>query len=688
MSARENIRVIPDTLNNVVVAVNQGQYRIPQFQREYVWERSKVIELFDSIYKEFPIGSFFLWKAGREFNHLFRHSIDLNIRPIRDDDDVCFILDGQQRITSIYVTLLGLTARGTNYSRICFDVKDEKFVYRDPDPSRYIALRDIWQSNLLKVAKQVPEAYQDALGQCYEILRTYPVSIVQVSDKDLPAVCKIFQRINQGGKRLDRFDLISAMTFSRDFDLREKFKEDVIEKLQRKSFGEIAPSIVTQLMALIKKGACTEKAEFSLTAADIQSTWKSAVESVLLAADTLRKCAGVQNAAFLPYDALLTLLAYFYAKSGQRALDEDQLKWVQRWFWRASFSQHYGSGGPTKMGRDKDMFDKLLKGEFPAFEPATNLTADTLVGTKMTWSRSAVRNAFLCLLSMRKPVHLINNTPLDLITGGISDFTSPEKHHIFPQAFLVENGTEIEVHAIPNFCFLPAELNKRILDSRPSIYFSELRSENRRFDEAAKSHLLPTNKGSGVETDDYLEFLKARSQLIIQEVERLTGVSTAPPEDQRFSSVERLELRLRNLVHGVLNEGHEQGYWKKVIPQDVRDEVEKRIDSALRKQPESKKADFDGTREKLNFCTLGDYIKIIRTKSNWPLFEAIFRRASDFERHIEALSEFRNALMHNRPLTEISRRAGELAIVWFETVIPDESMGGSADEVEVEEEAA
>jgi hypothetical protein len=84
MTTRENIRVIPDTLNNVIVSVGRGQYRIPQFQREYVWEKSKVIELFDSIYKEFPIGSFFLWKAGREFNHLFRHSIDLNISPSGD----------------------------------------------------------------------------------------------------------------------------------------------------------------------------------------------------------------------------------------------------------------------------------------------------------------------------------------------------------------------------------------------------------------------------------------------------------------------------------------------------------------------------------------------------------------------------------------------------------------------------
>ena len=57
--------------------MNKGQYRIPQFQREYVWEISKVISIFDSVYEEYPIGLFLLWRAGRELNHLFRHSIDL-----------------------------------------------------------------------------------------------------------------------------------------------------------------------------------------------------------------------------------------------------------------------------------------------------------------------------------------------------------------------------------------------------------------------------------------------------------------------------------------------------------------------------------------------------------------------------------------------------------------------------------
>ena len=147
-----------------------------------------------------------------------------------------------------------------------------------------------------------------------------------------------------------------------------------------------------------------------------------------------------------------------------------------------------------------------------------------------------------------------------------------------------------------------------------------------------------------------MQFLKVRSELILQEIERLTGVSTAPPQDQRHKAIEQLEVRLRDLIHNSLNDGHGPAYWKKAVPEDVRDEVEKRIAMASRKQPKPPPADFGGAREKLDFCTLGDYAKIIHINSNWPLFEPLFRRWQEFERHIEAFSEFRNAVMHNSPL--------------------------------------
>ena len=190
-----NIQVQSDTLANLVLEVEKGHYRIPQFQRDYVWEVSKVRKLFDSIYREYPIGSFFLWKAGRKHNKLFRHSPGLDLESPQDDDDVSFILDGQQRITSIYVTLKGLSRLGSDYSHICFDLKDEKFTYRQPDNKRYISVSEIWGPNALSMSRNIDESLLPSYDRCYQTLRNYPISIVEVRDKELDAVCRIFQRI-------------------------------------------------------------------------------------------------------------------------------------------------------------------------------------------------------------------------------------------------------------------------------------------------------------------------------------------------------------------------------------------------------------------------------------------------------------------------------------------------------------
>jgi predicted RNase H-like HicB family nuclease len=80
-----------------------------------------------------------------------------------------------------------------------------------------------------------------------------------------------------------------------------------------------------------------------------------------------------------------------------------------------------------------------------------------------------------------------------------------------------------------------------------------------------------------------------------------------------------------------------------------------------------------------------DYLKLVVVKANWPAFEPVFRRKADVERHFEAFSEFRNAVMQGRTLTEITRRAGELAMIWLETTISSEA--AESGEAELEEES-
>ena len=87
--------------------IENGRVRLPPFQRDFVWSPPKVIELMDTIYKGYPIGSFFYWKASREYITLFRDIKSLSLPSPAHDQELFFILDGQQRLTSIWATFKG-----------------------------------------------------------------------------------------------------------------------------------------------------------------------------------------------------------------------------------------------------------------------------------------------------------------------------------------------------------------------------------------------------------------------------------------------------------------------------------------------------------------------------------------------------------------------------------------------------
>ena len=186
---------------------------------------------------------------------------------------------------------------------------------------------------------------------------------------------------------------------------------------------------------------------------------------------------------------------------------------------------------------------------------------------------------------------------------------------------------------------------------------------------AAATHLLPLGVDSGIADDDYPKFLTARADMLMEEVERLTGISTAPTADQRHQAVVQLETRLRELIHGTLVNRCGPQYWKTNVPGDVQEEVEKKIGSELRKRPEIGSARFIDAREKLNFCNVPDYLKVIVGKANWSYFEPTFHSQQAFQKHLTCFSDFRNAVMHNREITEVSRLEGQAALAWLSSVL-------------------
>jgi hypothetical protein len=125
-------------------------------------------------------------------------------------------------------------------------------------------------------------------------------------------------------------------------------------------------------------------------------------------------------------------------------------------------------------------------------------------------------------------------------------------------------------------------------------------------------------------------------------------------------------------------------YWKTNIPLAVRDNAEKRIQQDIEKHPDLRPADFLPSRRKLDYVNVMDDRTIIENSSNWRHFDQIFRRKQDLQNYFEQFSEYRNCVMHSRPMSELTRMGGETAMIWFDSVLPSEDPGRSAEEEDEE----
>jgi hypothetical protein len=662
-----DIEVRSITLDDFIASVRKGEYQIPRFQREYVWGKTKVRSLLESICLRLPIGSIFVWKAGSGHSDFVRHLVP-DIPAPKHDDAITFVLDGQQRITSLYYALRGLKVGNVNYRELCFDLKARALVQRKEDRSRFWSVATMWNM-MPEDWKQVPQEYGHTFNRFWHVLHKYPVCVVEVKNKDTDQVIQIFGRLNQSGKRLTRFDLVAARTWTPEFDLRERSKKDISDELDANGFGEISPDTVTQVIALLQFGGSAGKQLIQLTPEHIKKWWGPIAKSLPLAAGWLRYVVGVRHVRLLPYEAFLILLSYAFASSGKTAFSQNQARWLQLWFWRASFGQRYGSHVSEAIGKDKLLLDKLMKDEEPTFDQPVRLSARDLIATKMTQSESAIRNAFLCLLAHRHPIDLLNNMQFEIGGPQLSDLKSPEKHHVFPRGFLETKAQESRVHALPNFCFVPGDLNRKISATGPSKYFGDLKARNSKFEEACERQLIPITKDSGIWTDDYDAFLEARAKLLLEEIERLCGISITIPGRERHDAIGRIEERLRDKIYAVLEKAHGPDYWNpQNIPQDVYRDVEERIRRDRETYGEEATRQYSTPRGKLNKCTPGQYWDIIRNRANWPYFKNWLKPEEDAKTMLRWFSNYRNPEQHfDRPLIsreEVLRR-GELAINWL-----------------------
>lgn len=668
---------------SLLTYLQEGILRVPRFQRDFVWERSKIVALLDSIYKEYPIGSFFLWETTGKYNLFYRDLPELAITPPspRADEKIKFILDGQQRICSLYAAWYGIKVefkdgnktKLVDCSQICLDLDYYK---KGPDDNgnqsvfeikqeseRYIPLYKMLGEEHMQIFRTLSPERQEVFMEAHRIFTTYPLSIVTVKNVELNNASVIFERINQGGKKLSLFDLIVASTWGEDFDLKEKYIA-LRDKISSKGFGDITPEVVTHASSLILKGFCNKIYQLQIKKEEMQENWDEIANAIELAVEHLSTNLGVRIFEFTPYPSFISLFAYLYFKTKGRELTTEMTNKVHEWFWKAALSERYTSSMESRMGEDRrEIFDKLLNGKEVRINYTIaadeNKIASITIGTK-----SAIRNAIFCMLAMRNPRHFVTNGIIPMNHNYISNFNSPEKHHIFPKRYLSKNKISGE-NLIANFCFIPAELNKEILDQKPSDYFARYQKENPEFTDTLETHLLTYS--DAIRNNDYETFTKERVEIIKQEIERLTGTKIIQVLGINANKVlDDIERKLRLLINSQLTEKIDKDYWFKMIPGDVQEKAKIKIKEYIRKNPYVTEDKMD-SYDRLSQCDIMDYSNIIL--KNWEYFEQFFGSRYETEKRFITLKDFRNAVKHVKEINFVLQREAEAAIEWFSQVL-------------------
>ena len=533
-------------IEELVIRVRQGDIKLPKFQRPFVWKRPDILNLWDSIYKGYPIGSILLWLTQEPLASEKRiGDLDISIRP--DEYPTNYLLDGQQRLSTLCGALYWNGENKNSMWNISFDIEKEEFVFpKEWDKVEFFPLNQLLETsnflNRCRVFENHPDKgkYFEKAASLLSSVKDYKIAAVTIRNMDIHQVAPIFERINSTGRRLTIYDLMRAATWKDDFDLNNTV-EVIRDSLRGKAFERVPEThILRNISASVGHGinkADVETLRFK-SADELRAAAEACVQSYQLAVDFLTKELPVSSLAYLPYALQLTHLVEFFRLRPNPTLEQrDKLK---TWIWRTSLGMYFRSSNTGQNSADLKIIRAFGNGEID------DLKLDKLVDYKSFVKETFALNkasskAFALLLADKKPKSLLDGSPINLYQA-LAVANRHEFHHIFPQAYLKSSGykqSAIDVHA--NICLLSRGNNTTISDQRPSVYFKELETQlGSNLESVLSSNYIDNDAYEAALMDDYEFFIGLRSETLLSAARSLirTEIDTVTGEEVLASAAQ------------------------------------------------------------------------------------------------------------------------------------------------------
>lgn len=559
---------------DLISEIQKGQIKIPKFQRDFVWSIDKTAKLLDSILKGYPIGTFILWETNERLNDI-KNIGNIELPPVPDDIKVQYVLDGQQRITSLYAAFLGAKIQKegekkvTNYAEIYVDLEgdindnDEQLIVSEKPEISFITLNEIlnFNDNLLEIKEKYTDEQFKQIHQYSQTFSTYDFSTIVLRKEDIDSAIEVFTRINTGGQTLTLFEIMSAKTYDevQKFDMQDRFQK-LIKELEVSKYNTISSSVILNILGLVlsKNKECKRKIILQLDKQRIINVWDDVLSALKDSIDYFRSVYRIPVSTLLPYDSLLVPFSYFFYYQKEKPKG-NQIKYLEEFFWRMSLSFRYSSSSESKLAQDIKRIDLILKGERPNYDEVKVFLSspEDLIETNFSAGNSYCK-AVLCLLAYYEPKDFQDNGKVILDNSWLKMANSRNYHHFFPKAFLKKKGIG-NANSLMNITLVGADLNKRKIKAKaPSIYMQDFLDENEELSNSIKSHLIGNIEEFGIFSDDYSVFLEKRANAIftalqnrielknkngIQDTELKELILIGENEKLEFKSTLRFDLR-------------------------------------------------------------------------------------------------------------------------------------------------
>jgi hypothetical protein len=534
------------TFSSLFAEIENGTIKIPQFQRDFVWSKAKSAKLLDSIVKGYPIGTFILWKTNERLRAI-RNLGGISLPETPKGDAVKYVLDGQQRLTSLFVTLKGLTItrneQEEDFSQLWVDLtvtEDEEIIQVAPagqDGTKSIQLKDLLSGDFAYLAS-FPKELQERIRVYKNRIESYQFSAILMKDAAIDVATEVFTRLNVGGEPLSVFEIMVAKTYDPDtkFDLAEKF-DALITELQVADYETLSSATVLQTLSVLIRKDCSKKEILNLPKQAVIQAWPKAVEAIHATVDYFRSYYRIPVSRLLPYPALVIPFAYFFSKHPDKPTGDRQ-QFLHDFFWRVSLGGRYSQSLEARVAQDIGKIDKILKGKLPEYDWAVDVSPEFIERNGyFSTSRSFVK-AILCVLAHKQPKSFVDNSIVCLDNSFLKQANSKNYHHFFPKAWLAKQDVDWgRINHVANITLVDDFLNKRLIRAQsPKTYMKGFIANNHEIEKCLSTHLIKLNDSFGVLTDDYDSFFSARckaisrelsKQIILQEVDQVGTAKTA-----------------------------------------------------------------------------------------------------------------------------------------------------------------